>query len=96
MKIGRDVRSFYVESAFLSSNAARALHSAGVGVPRCYASAFQLNENSSVDSKFALCLEDFSPEDGWYQEKSLNLAQAKSAVIALARMHAFFLPDANN
>ena len=95
MKIGRDVRSFYVESAFLSSNAARALHSAGVGVPRCYASAFQLNENSSVDSKFALCLEDFSPEDGWYQEKSLNLAQAKGAVIALARMHAFFLPDAN-
>ena len=95
MKIGRDVRSFYVESAFLSSNAARALHSAGVGVPRCYASAFQLNKNSSVDSKFALCLEDFSPEDGWYQEKSLNLAQAKSAVIALARMHAFFLPDAN-
>ena len=95
MKIGRDVRSFYVESAFLSSNAARALHSAGVGVPRCYASAFQLNENSSVDSKFALCLEDFSPEDGWYQEKSLNLEQAKSAVIALARMHAFFLPDAN-
>ena len=95
MKIGRDVQSFYVESAFLSSNAARALHSAGVGVPRCYASAFQLNKNSSVDSKFALCLEDFSPEDGWYQEKSLNLEQAKSAVIALARMHAFFLPDAN-
>jgi 3'-phosphoadenosine 5'-phosphosulfate (PAPS) 3'-phosphatase/thiamine kinase-like enzyme len=94
MKISRDVRSFYVESAFLSSSAARALHAAGVGIPRCYASAFQLNERSSVDSKFALLLQDFSPEQGWFQEKSLNLEQARSAVIALARMHAFFLPDA--
>lgn len=95
MKIDRDVRSFYVESAFLASNAARALTNAGVGVPRCYDSSALLNENQSLDSKFAMVLEDFSPKSGWFQSKSLNKAEAICAVEALARMHAFFLPDSN-
>ena len=94
MKVARDVNSFYVESSFLGSNAARALTDAGVGVPRCYASAAECSERSLIESKFALIMEDLNPPDGWFQTKSLNLEQAKAAVVALAKLHAFFLPDA--
>ena len=95
MKVARDVESFRVESSFIGSSAARALANAGVGIPRAFACAADVARGNIVDSKFALLVEDFSPEDGWFQVKCLNLEQAQAAVAALAKQHAFFLPDAS-
>jgi len=92
LKIARDSKSYRVESSFLASDAAKALESSGIGVPLCYAADLRPRDDDPIESKFSLLLEDFHPDDGWLQERMLKPDQAKCALEALARMHAFFLP----
>ena len=95
LKIARDSKSYRVESSFLASDAAKALESSGIGVPLCYAADLRPRDDDPIESKFSLLLEDFHPDDGWVQERMLKPDQAKCALEALARMHAFFLPGSH-
>lgn len=92
LKIGRDSRSYRIEASFLASAACAALKEAGIEAPRCYAADLRPHDTDPIESKFSLLLEDFRREDGWHQEKMLRADQAKFALRALARFHAFFLP----
>lgn len=92
LKIARDSKSYAVEASFLASEACKALEEAGIGVPICYAADLRPVHDDPIESKFSLLLEDFHPSDGWEQAKMLRPDQAKCALRALARMHAFFLP----
>jgi 3'-phosphoadenosine 5'-phosphosulfate (PAPS) 3'-phosphatase len=95
LKIARDSKSYAVESSFLASKAAKALEHAGIGVPICYAADLRPTPSDPIESKFSLLVEDFHPDDGWEQARMLAPDQAKCALQALARMHAFFLPGSH-
>lgn len=95
LKIARDVRSAAVEAAFLSCKpVTAALAAAGVKVPRCFDADLRPCEGDLLASAFALLLEDFSPRDQWRQVALLSPSQTRSALAALARQHATFMPAA--
>ena len=93
-KVLRDVQSYEVECAFYASHAARSLATSGnVYIPTCYEAELLPCREMPIESKFSLLLEDLSRTMGnWQQERMLSHLQATSALKALARMHAFFLP----
>ena len=91
LKLSRDITSYQVEAAFLSSAACKKLsYSGDVNVASCYRSEQFANMQSPIDSSFTLFLSDFAPHDGWSQSALLNDNQLKVGVVALAKFHAFF------
>lgn len=88
-KIARDVRSYAVEAAFLSSSLS--LQDLDVAVPVAYAADLRPNDRSPLDSKFALLIRDFDPRQGWYQRNLISdLGEARAGIAALAVFHAHF------
>lgn len=95
LKIDRDVRSAAVEAAFLACTpVTTALTAAGVKIPRCFDADLRPCHGDLIESSFALLLEDFSPRQGWRQERLLTPSQARASLTALARLHATFMPAA--
>ena len=95
-KVARDVKSYEVETSFLASHAIKALTSTGtVSIPKCYHADKRKHATNPIESKFALLLEDFSPNEGWAQVKMLSHEESKAALVSLARFHAFFLPNSS-
>ena len=66
------------------------LAGAGVPVPRALWAELRPDEAQPIESKFALLLEDFSPEAGWEQQGALGIEAARAALHTLAQLHAFF------
>ena len=101
-KIIRDVHSYQVESGFLDS---RACHEglkieADVDVCQCYGASKEAAPPGSsprvqLESKFAMTLEDFKENDGWYQEWLLEEESCKAALKTFANMHAYFWTGSN-
>jgi Ser/Thr protein kinase RdoA (MazF antagonist) len=90
-KLARDVESYRVEAAFLASAACAALLEAGgVSVARALSVEQRPCADEPIDSRFALVLHDFSPDDGWRQLRMLPRGAALSSLSSLARFHAFF------
>ncbi|KAK7233687.1 inositol-1,4-bisphosphate 1-phosphatase [Aureococcus anophagefferens] len=87
-KLLRDVESFRVEAAFLASAAASSFE--GVRLPAALASTQVPDAAHPIDSRFALYLRDFAPEDGWRQRNLLAGDDARRTVRALAAFHARF------
>lgn len=91
-KITRDVASYQVESAFLSSKACKSFSANGTRI----VAPFYIDLRPAppgeppIHSRFLLLLEDFSPEDGWFQADLFNKTEAVSSLEALASYHAFF------
>ncbi|KAL1507956.1 hypothetical protein AB1Y20_007560 [Prymnesium parvum] len=91
LKLARDVRSYAVEAAFLASAAcARLRAAAAVDVAEAYAAELKPCAAAPLESRFALLLRDFSAADGWAQRGMLGEREARAALRALARLHAFF------
>eukprot|EP00929_Paragymnodinium_shiwhaense_P049312 TRINITY_DN24880_c0_g1_i3.p1 TRINITY_DN24880_c0_g1~~TRINITY_DN24880_c0_g1_i3.p1 ORF type:complete len:842 (+),score=162.18 TRINITY_DN24880_c0_g1_i3:62-2587(+) len=95
MKLARDVKSYEVEARFLGSSACAQLVSAGVKVARAYFVDLRPCEENPIESRFSMLLQDFSPEDGWHQTGMFGPSEARSALLTLARFHAFFWTGSN-
>ena len=92
-KILRDVKANRTEAIFLSSDLPRAFCAAseqGVRVALPYRVEEASYLDTPIDSRFALCLYDFSPRLGWRQHPHLKAAPLGAALGALAEWHAFF------
>jgi len=101
-KVVRDVNSYQVETGFLDSRACQEglIQEAGVEVCRCYGTSQRpalpgSDPQAMLESKFAMTLEDFKKEDGWYQEWLLEEESAKAALKTFATMHAYFWTGSN-
>ena len=90
-KLRRDVASFRVEAAFLSSDAAKGLVEAtGVQVPTVLSATVDTPTDDPLDAASLLFLRDFSPDDGYRQSNLLEGADLRATLRALARFHAHF------
>ena len=92
-KILRDVKANRTEAIFLSSDLPRAFCAAserGVRVALPYRVEEASYLDTPIDSRFALCLYDFSPRLGWRQHPHLKATPLGAALGALAEWHAFF------
>lgn len=101
-KIVRDVHSYQVESGFLGSRACQEglIKEAGVQVCNCYGASKEVapegsNPRVQLESKFAMTLEDFKEEDGWYHEWLLEEESCKATLKTMAKMHAYFWTGSN-
>ena len=90
-KLRRDVASFRVEAAFLSSDAAKGLVAAtGVQVPAVLSATVDTPTKDPLDAASLLFLRDFSPDDGYVQSNLLAGDDLCATLKALARFHAHF------
>lgn len=91
-KLKSDIESYKVVTSFLSSKACQAvIETAGVGIPKCYDAQLEPNDDIPIQSKFSFLIQDFSPLDGWYQQRwLLNHEECKATLNILAKFHAFF------
>ena len=90
-KLRRDVASFRVEAAFLSSEAAKDLVKAtGVQVPTVLSATVDTPTDDPLDAASLLFLRDFSPDDGYRQSNLLGGDDLRATLRALARFHAHF------
>lgn len=91
-KLLRDVISYQVEAAFLSCTAIREFCGVGARIAKPFhIDARPASTNKpSIESKFLLLLEDFAPDEGWYQSGLLTRSELLSALESLASLHAFF------
>lgn len=90
-KIARDIGSYRVESAFLSSRACRDFSCASTRIVKpFYIDARPYKDRDAINSRFFSLLEDFSPEDGWFQQGLLDKRFLSAAIRSLASFHAFF------
>jgi len=95
-KLQRDVTSYKVETAFLTSRACQhgLRNEAGVRVTRAYGSDLRpakgTTPSEQIESRFAMLLEDFSEPDGWTQQWLLDEKGSRAALNAFAKMHAYF------
>lgn len=91
-KLIRDVKSYQVETSFLSSTACKeVIEKAGLKIPTCFDAKLMPDDQNPIASKFSVLLEDFSPSNGWSQKWLLRSdAECKTTLTALAKMHAFF------
>jgi 3'-phosphoadenosine 5'-phosphosulfate (PAPS) 3'-phosphatase/thiamine kinase-like enzyme len=95
-KLTRDVKSYQVETSFLTSQACQhgLIQKAGMKINKVFRSdlrpAAGTDPRSLLDSKFAVLLEDFSSEDGWHQQWLLDKNGAYKSLAEFAKMHAFF------
>jgi len=95
-KLQRDVTSYKVETAFLTSRACQhgLRNEAGVHITREYGSDLRpakgTTPSEQIESRFAMLLEDFSESDGWTQQWLLDEQGSRAALNAFAKMHAYF------
>lgn len=94
-KLMRDVKSYQVETAFLTSKACQLLREeASLKVNQVYNSDLRPNSSKEpkkqIQSKYAMLLEDFSEEDGWKQEWLISEESAYKSLEAFAKLHAYF------
>jgi 3'-phosphoadenosine 5'-phosphosulfate (PAPS) 3'-phosphatase len=89
-KLRRDVASFRVEAAFLSSDAAQGLGAIGVQVPTVLSATVDTPTDDPLDAASLLFLRDFSPDDGYRQSNLLAGDDLRATLKALARFHAHF------
>lgn len=91
-KLLRDTKSYLVVANFLSSVGCKQMvEKTGVCIPKCYDAQLKPDFDDPMKSKFTFLLEDFSPENGWYQRWLIDdEAECKEALSSLAKIHAFF------
>jgi len=92
-KLLRDVKSYQVETAFLTSHACQTglIQEANVPVNKVYASDLRPQTGApkeQIQSKFAMLVQDLSED--WKQEWLLEQDSAKAALEAFSRMHGYF------
>lgn len=95
-KLVRDVRSYQVETSFLTSAAFEGL-AIDTGLKFCKVLeldrrpvAASLGPKEQMESRFSIFLEYFQKSDGWEQQWLLDEEATKSSLAALAKMHAYF------
>ena len=79
-----------MEAGLLGSRACAQLVAAGVPVPAAHHGELEPHPARPLESRFALLLSDFAPDDGWRQDGALSAAAARAALGALAQLHGFF------
>jgi len=94
-KLVRDVKSYQVETEFLTSEACRLLiDEARLNLNKVLGSDLRPVSSSSpvqlLDSKFYIFLEYMQESDGWSHQWLLDEEGTKSALAAMAKMHAYF------
>mmetsp|Transcript_12929 Transcript_12929/g.30503 ORF Transcript_12929/g.30503 Transcript_12929/m.30503 type:complete len:591 (-) Transcript_12929:769-2541(-) len=94
-KLVRDVKSYQVETSFLTSEPCRCLvDTTGIRINRVLGSDLRPvisdNPKNLLDSRFSIFLESFSKSDGWEQSWLLSKNEAKAALGALAKIHGYF------
>jgi hypothetical protein len=94
-KLVRDVKSYQVETAFLTSEACKCLIGEGkLNLNKVLGSDLRPIASSSprelLDSKFYIFLEYMQESEGWSQQWLLNEEATKCALAAMARLHAYF------
>ena len=94
-KLVRDVKSYQVETSFLTSEAAQSLaKETGMRINKVFASDLRPvisdNPKELLDSRFSIFLEYFQKSDGWDQSWLLSAEEAKAALSELAKMHGYF------
>ena len=101
-KLVRDVKSYQVETSFLTSRACQEglINEAGLRINKVYGADLRpVSEERSpkeqLESSFSVFLEDFDVEHGWSQQWLLDEEAAKAALETFARMHAYFWVGSN-
>lgn len=99
-KISRDVKSYQVETAFLTSKACQngLIEAAGLRICRLLGSDLRPvtgGPREAIQSRFAVLLEDFCDRDGWTQQWLLDKSAAKAALKTFATMHGYFWTGSN-
>jgi len=95
-KLVRDVRSYQVETSFLTSKACQCLISeAGLKLNKVLGSDLRpapadLGPRYQLESCFSIFLEYFQDSDGWKHQWLLDEEATKAALGELAKMHAYF------
>lgn len=91
-KLLRDISSYKVESEFLITPECRAFETSRTRIVKAYHidSHPASPDVPAMYSRFIFFLEDFAPEDGWFQCGMLNFSQTASALDSLASFHAYF------
>lgn len=86
--------SYRVEANFLGSKVCRNLaEDVGIAVPRAFYTDMRPDDETAIESKFSMLLEDFAPENGWRQSGLLGVEEIKASLMALAKFHAYFMND---
>mmetsp|Transcript_25033 Transcript_25033/g.69034 ORF Transcript_25033/g.69034 Transcript_25033/m.69034 type:complete len:852 (-) Transcript_25033:3662-6217(-) len=94
-KLTRDVRSYQVETSFLTSNACKYLiDDAGIKINKVLSSDLRPvladTPKELLDSSFSIFLEYFQTSDGWKQHWLLPREETLASLEQLANMHAYF------
>lgn len=95
-KLVRDVKSYQVETSFLTSTACKNLVAeTGLRINTVYGSDLRpvcadKGPKDQLESRFSVLLEDFDSDDGWYQQWLLNEQGTRAALKSFAKMHAYF------
>ncbi|VEU39548.1 unnamed protein product [Pseudo-nitzschia multistriata] len=94
-KLVRDVKSYQVETSFLTSYACKYLvNDTGMKINKVLSSDLRPvagdNPKELLDSSFSIFLEYFQNSDGWEQHWLLPREETKASLEELAKMHAYF------
>lgn len=96
-KVLRDVRSYQVETSFLTSRACQEalIKETGLKINKVYGSdlrpvAATLSPKEQLQSKFSILLNDFNSDDGWEQRWLFDEEAEMAALAEFAKMHAYF------
>ena len=88
-KLLRDVKSILVESRFLQHPVVKSF-SKHVAIGEALFIDQKVFTDVPMDSRFLLCLKDFSPREGWYQIPLLKDMELRLTLDGLARFHSYF------
>lgn len=101
-KLVRDVRSYQVETSFLTSRACQEglIKEAGLNINKVYGSDLRpvvatRSPKEQLQSKFSILLNDFNSDDGWEQRWLLDEETALASLAEFAKMHAYFWTGSN-
>jgi thiamine kinase-like enzyme len=101
-KVVRDVKSYQVESSFLTSRACQKglIKDTGVKINKVFGKNLRptcssLSPEEQLQSRFALLLEDFNDQEGWTQQWLLDEDACKAFLKTLATIHAYFWTGSN-
>ncbi|KAG7355902.1 inositol monophosphatase [Nitzschia inconspicua] len=95
-KLIRDVKSYQVETSFLTSKTCRLLsNEAKMNVNKVFASDLRpmpadLGPKGQLQSRFSIFLEYFQESEGWNHQWLLDEEATKATLVELAKMHAYF------
>lgn len=95
LQLVRDVKSYQVETSFLTSQACQyLLNETGMRINKVFASDLRPviadNPKDLLNSRFSIFLEYFQKTDGWVQNWLLNKEEARAALAEMAKMHGYF------